>query len=61
MATITNTADHEEVARALAEKRSVDLEVAARVHRRAAEARERLRKRGTTDVAVSLIREKRDE
>jgi hypothetical protein len=54
-------ADHEEVSRALAEKRPVDPEVAKRVHARAADARERLRKRGMTDVAVSLIREAREE
>jgi len=62
MATTTELqSDHEEVSRALAEKRPVDPDVAKRVHQRAAAARERLRLRGMTDVAVSLIREARDE
>jgi hypothetical protein len=54
-------ADHEEVAKALAEKRPVDPEVLKRVRGRAAAAREELRKRGVTDIAVSLIREGREE
>jgi len=54
-------ADHDEVSRALVEKRPVDPDVAKRVHARAAEARERLRRRGVTNVAVSLIREAREE
>lgn len=61
MATTLETADHEEVSRALVEKRPVDPDVAKRVHARAAEARERLRKRGMTNVAVALIREAREE
>lgn len=62
MATTTALqADHEEVSRALAEKRPVDPEVAMRVYDRAAEARERLRRQGTTDLAVSVIREDREE
>jgi hypothetical protein len=54
-------ADHEEVARALAEKRPVDSEVLKRVRARAAAAREELRKRGMTDVASALVREGREE
>lgn len=54
-------ADHEEVAKALAERRPVAADVATRVRARASEARERLRQRGITDVAVALIREAREE
>jgi hypothetical protein len=62
MATTTELqADHEEVTRALVEKRPVDADVARRVHQRATAARERLRRRGVTDVAVSLVREAREE
>lgn len=62
MATTTELQfDHEEVSKALAEKRPVDPGVAKRGHERAATARERIRQRGMTDVAVSLIREARDE
>jgi hypothetical protein len=62
MATTTELqADHEEVSRALAEKRPVDPEVAKRVHARAAAARELLRRCGPTNAAVSLIREAREE
>jgi len=62
MATTTELhSDREEVSRALAERRPVDPEVAKRVRERAAAARELLRRRGPTDVAVSLIREVRDE
>jgi hypothetical protein len=62
MSTTTEVqADLEEVCRAAAEKRHVDPEVARRVHARAEAAREELRKRGLTDVAVSLIREAREE
>jgi hypothetical protein len=58
MAIDSTTTDLEEVLRAAAEKRPVDPEVAKRVHARSAEARKRLPK---TNVAVSLIREHRDE
>ena len=61
MATTTENADLEEVCRAAAERRRVDPEVSRRVRERANAVREELRKRGMTDVAVSLIREARDE
>jgi len=54
-------ADHEEVCRAAVEKRAVDPAVSKRVRERAAAARERIRKNGMTNVAVSLIRDARDE
>lgn len=54
-------ADHEEVCRAAAEKRTVEPDVAKRVRARAEEARERLRKNGMTNVAASLVRASRDE
>jgi hypothetical protein len=52
------TTDLEEVLRAAAEKRPVDPDVAKRVHARSAEAR---RKLPETNVAVSLIREARED
>jgi hypothetical protein len=61
MAATTENADLEEVCRAAAERRLVDPEVSRRVRARANAVREELRKRGRTDVAVSLIREARDE
>lgn len=61
MATAIETADLEEVCRAAIEKRPIDPEVSLRVRSRANAVREELRKRGATDVAVSLIREARDE
>jgi hypothetical protein len=63
MSTITELrADHEEVARARAEKRPVDPKVAKRVHERAERIRERLYKQhGLLTVAVGLVRETRDE
>jgi len=62
MATTTEVADHEEVARAGAERRPVDLEVSKRVRERAARIREEIvRSHGMLDVAVELIREARDE
>jgi len=61
VATATEIADLEEVCRAAAERRPVDPEVSQRVRERADAVRKELRKRGMTDVAVSLIREVRDE
>lgn len=54
-------ADREEAARALAENRPVDPDVAERIHARYADARERLHNLGITIVAVSLVRSARDE
>ena len=53
--------DLKAVCDALAMKRPVDSAVAQRVHQRAELVREDLRRRGVTDVAVSLVREIRDE
>jgi len=61
MATTIENTDLEEVCRAAAERRPVDPAVSRRVRERANAVREELRKRGMTDVAVSLIREARDE
>ena len=62
MATASETADHEEIARAAAERRPVDPEVSKRVRERAEKIREELfRKHGLLNVAVDLIREAREE
>jgi hypothetical protein len=53
--------DLESLCASAAAGRSVDPVVARRVQERAAKVREELRKRGTTNVAVDLIREVRDE
>ena len=53
--------DLEAVCAALAERRPVDPIVAARVHERAETAKDELRRKGLTDVAVALVREIRDE
>ena len=62
MATATEQADHEEIARAAAERRPVDPEVSKRVRERAEKIREEiLRTHGVLNVAVDLIREVREE
>ncbi|HEV3341323.1 MAG TPA: hypothetical protein VG125_13225 [Pirellulales bacterium] len=53
--------DLEAVCAALAKGQAVDREVAGRVHQRAEKVKEDIRRQGVTDVAVSLIREIRDE
>lgn len=53
--------DLEAVCAALAARQPVEPEVAKRVWQRAEAAKEEIRRRGVTDVAVSLIREIRDE
>lgn len=53
--------DLESLCASVAAGRSVDLIVARRVQERAAKVREELRNKGTTNVAVDLIREVRDE
>ena len=61
MATATEQADHEEVARAAAEGRLVDPEVARRVRERANKMREEiLRTHGVQDIGVDIIRQIRD-
>ena len=52
---------YEEYALRVKAGQAVDPVVARRVQERAAKVREELRKKGTTDVAVALIREVRDE
>jgi hypothetical protein len=53
--------DLETVCAALAARRPVDPLVAQRVHQRAEQAKEEIRRKGITDVAVALVREIRDE
>lgn len=57
----TVSSDLEAVCAALAKRRPVDPDVASRVSERAEKAKKAIRQRGVTDVAVSLIREIRDE
>lgn len=58
MATTTENADHEEVARAAAERRPVDPEVSRRVRERADKMRkEILRTQGVQNIGVDIIRE----
>lgn len=49
------------VCAALAQRRPVDRSVALRIHERAEQVKEDLRRKGVTDVAVALVRESRDE
>ena len=61
MATAVEQADHEEVARAAAERRRVDPEVARRVRERANKMREEiLRTHGVQNIGVEIIRQIRD-
>ena len=61
MATAMENADHEEVARAAAERRAVDPEVARRVRERANRMREEmLRIHGVQNIGVDIIRQIRD-
>ena len=53
--------DLKAVCDALAMKRPVDPAVAERIRQRAEQVKDDLRRRGVTDVAVSLVREIRDE
>jgi hypothetical protein len=61
MATDLEISDREEIFRAVREKRRADPEVVRRVQARAQVIRDDLRKRAIGNVAVSLIREVRDE
>lgn len=61
MATAIESADLDEVCRAAFEKRPVDPAVAKRVRERADAVRKELKQAAPTDIAVSLIREARDE
>jgi len=61
MATTTEQSDHEEVARAAAERRPVDPEVARRVRERADRMRrEIIRTCGVQNSGVEIIRQIRD-
>jgi hypothetical protein len=61
MATASETADLEEVIRAVREKRAVDPEVSRRVRERADAAREFiLQKHGVQNIGTDIIREFRD-
>ncbi|HEV7222165.1 MAG TPA: hypothetical protein VGN42_05645 [Pirellulales bacterium] len=53
--------DLEAVCAALAARRPLDPVVARRVQERAERVKEEIRRRGVTDIAVSLVREIRDE
>lgn len=53
--------DLEAVCAALAERRPVDPVVAKRIRQRAEKVKEEIRQKGITDVAVTLVREIRDE
>ncbi len=61
MATATEQSDHEAVARAAAEGRPVDSEVARRIRERANKMREEiLRVHGVQNIGVDIIRQIRD-
>jgi hypothetical protein len=53
-------ADRQELLQAALAGRRPDPEVSRRVQERAAKAREEMKKRGLTNIAVELIREARD-
>ena len=62
MTTAIEQSDHDEVARAAAERRIVDPKVSERVRERAAAVREEIRRtHGVVNVAVDLIRAVRNE
>ena len=58
---ISTTADLEAICHSLVTGRPIDPEVSNRIEERADRVREELKKKGVTDIAVSLIRETRDE
>jgi len=61
MKTVELQADLHALCEAVAQHLPVDPEVAARVRERANEVRAELRARGTTNVALDLVRQARDE
>ncbi len=56
----TTQTDLEAICLSLASGKPVDPEVGSRIEQRADKVRDEIKKRGVTDIAVSLIRELRD-
>jgi len=54
-------ADNQAVMEHIVSKKPIDPDVVRRVHERAEKVKEKIRKRGVTNIAIELIRETRDQ